>query len=90
MEPETSFPEAAVERILGQKDVQDLTNLSRTTLWRMEREGQFPQRLPAQGTQSRIPDAQFVRLWWFLLGIGGFDSSDQSVDDRTGPHDSRI
>lgn len=29
-------------RIVGQREVQALVGLSRTTLWRMEREGRFP------------------------------------------------
>ena len=40
------------DRIIGIKEVQKLTNLSRTTIWRMERAGKFPDRLPL--SSSRI------------------------------------
>lgn len=33
------------ERILRSKEVQEMTGLSRTTIWRMERKGQFPVRV---------------------------------------------
>lgn len=34
------------EKIIRSKEVQNLTGLSRTTLWRMERRGEFPDRVP--------------------------------------------
>lgn len=34
------------DRIIRSREVQELTGLSRTTLWRMERKGEFPDRLP--------------------------------------------
>lgn len=37
---------AIPDRILRTKDVQDMTGLSRTTIWRMERKGEFPARVP--------------------------------------------
>lgn len=33
------------DRILRAKEVQDMTGLSRTTVWRLERKGQFPARV---------------------------------------------
>ena len=33
------------ERILRSKEVQEMTGLSRTTIWRMERKGEFPVRV---------------------------------------------
>jgi prophage regulatory protein len=37
--------------ILGESEVEQLTNLSRTTLWRLERQGRFPQRLRLSGNR---------------------------------------
>ena len=34
------------ERIIRAKEVQELTGLSRTTIWRLERSGKFPARVP--------------------------------------------
>jgi predicted DNA-binding transcriptional regulator AlpA len=34
------------ERIVRAKELQELTGLSRTTIWRMERKGEFPSRVP--------------------------------------------
>ncbi len=34
------------DKIIRVKEVLDLTGLSRTTLWRLEKKGQFPTRLP--------------------------------------------
>jgi len=36
---------SAPERILRSKEVQDMTGLSRTTIWRLERVGKFPSRV---------------------------------------------
>jgi len=44
--PLTSMPEGDGERILRAVEVQQMTGLSRTTLWRLEQKGDFPQRLP--------------------------------------------
>ncbi len=38
--------QSSSERILRSKEVQEMTGLSRTTLWRLERNGQFPDRIP--------------------------------------------
>jgi prophage regulatory protein len=38
-------------RILGEPEVHRLTNLSRTTRWRLEREGKFPKRLRLSGNR---------------------------------------
>ena len=40
--PSVSSP----ERIIRSKEVQELTGLSRTTIWRLERTGKFPARVP--------------------------------------------
>jgi predicted DNA-binding transcriptional regulator AlpA len=34
------------DKIIRSKEVQELTGLSRTTIWRLEREGKFPARVP--------------------------------------------
>lgn len=34
------------DRILRAKEVQEITGLSRTTIWRLERSGRFPARVP--------------------------------------------
>lgn len=39
------------DRIICIKEVQRLTDLSRTTIWRMERAGKFPPRLPLSGSR---------------------------------------
>ena len=36
----------APDRILRAKEVQEITGLSRTTIWRLERSGRFPARVP--------------------------------------------
>jgi len=36
----------AVDKIIRSKEVQELTSLSRTTIWRLERKGVFPARIP--------------------------------------------
>lgn len=40
--PKSSLPD---ERIIRAKEVQAMTGLSRTTIWRMEREDSFPKRI---------------------------------------------
>lgn len=44
---ENSSPieQAAPDKILRTKEVQELTGLSRTTIWRLERKGEFPARV---------------------------------------------
>lgn len=40
------FDEASIQKcILGERQVCQMTNLSRTTRWRMERQGEFPKRV---------------------------------------------
>lgn len=39
------------DRIICVKEVQRLTDLSRTTIWRLERTGKFPSRLPLTGSR---------------------------------------
>lgn len=34
------------DKIIRSKEVQEMTGLSRTTIWRLEREGKFPARVP--------------------------------------------
>lgn len=36
--------ESDLDRFLGEAEVEQTTDLSRTTLWRQEREGRFPKR----------------------------------------------
>jgi prophage regulatory protein len=62
------------DRIIREPEVHDLTGLSRTTRWRMEREGEFPLRRKLSGNsvgwlQSEIREwiasrrhAPFVRI----------------------------
>jgi prophage regulatory protein len=45
MSKQLVLPEEVIERIVGESEVCRLTNLSRTTRWRLEREGRFPQRV---------------------------------------------
>ena len=48
------------DKIIRSKEVQELTGLSRTTLWRLEREGEFPARVPltASNVGWRLTDVQ--------------------------------
>ncbi|HIJ25790.1 MAG: AlpA family phage regulatory protein [Gammaproteobacteria bacterium] len=48
--PSSSAGSASSERIVRAKELQELTGLSRTTLWRMERKGEFPDRVPLSGS----------------------------------------
>ena len=41
----SSSPKDGVDRIIRAKEVQNLTGLSRTTLWRFENKGEFPRRV---------------------------------------------
>lgn len=41
----TSTPSSEPDRIIRSKEVQEMTGLSRTTLWRMENKGEFPRRV---------------------------------------------
>lgn len=45
----TSTPDTFPERIVRAKELHELTGLSRTTIWRMERKGEFPSRVPLSG-----------------------------------------
>jgi predicted DNA-binding transcriptional regulator AlpA len=45
-----SSSDTSPERIVRAKELQELTGLSRTTLWRMERKGEFPDRVPLSGS----------------------------------------
>jgi predicted DNA-binding transcriptional regulator AlpA len=40
-----SVPEINRDRIIRAKEVQEITGLSRTTIWRLENQGQFPNRV---------------------------------------------
>lgn len=44
--PTPVFEKSDTDRILRAREVQELTGLSRTTIWRMERKGEFPARVP--------------------------------------------
>ncbi|MDA3969740.1 MAG: AlpA family transcriptional regulator [Desulfobulbaceae bacterium] len=44
-----SSPDTWPERIVRAKELHELTGLSRTTIWRMERKGEFPSRVPLSG-----------------------------------------
>jgi len=45
-----SSPDDMPERIIRAQELQELTGLSRTTIWRMERKGEFPSRVPLSGS----------------------------------------
>lgn len=49
--PAKTTPSNQLERILSTQEVQHLTNLSRTTIWRMERLGKFPARIQLSSTR---------------------------------------
>ena len=57
-------------RILGEPEVYRLTNLSRTTRWRLEREGKFPRRLRLSGNRVGW-QADEVLAWIAALPRGG-------------------
>ncbi len=46
--PEIHKPKSRpdVDRIIRSKELQDITGLSRTTIWRLENKGEFPRRVP--------------------------------------------
>ncbi len=44
--PTKSSFQSSSDRILRTKEVQEMTGLSRTTIWREERKGRFPARVP--------------------------------------------
>lgn len=48
------------DKIIRSKEVQELTGLSRTTIWRLEREGKFPARVPLTSSNVgwRLTDVQ--------------------------------
>ena len=48
------------DKIIRSKEVQELTGLSRTTIWRLEREGKFPTRVPLTDSNVgwRLTDVQ--------------------------------
>jgi predicted DNA-binding transcriptional regulator AlpA len=54
--------QSSPDRILRSKEVQEMTGLSRTTLWRLERKGEFPARvaLCAGSVGWRLSE---VELW---------------------------
>ena len=57
-------------RILGEPEVHRLTNLSRTTRWRLEREGKFPKRVRLSGNRVGW-QADEVLAWIAALPRGG-------------------
>lgn len=46
----SSSDDTSPERIVRAKELQELTGLSRTTLWRLERNEEFPSRVPLSGS----------------------------------------
>jgi predicted DNA-binding transcriptional regulator AlpA len=48
--PSSDTATSSPERIVRAKELQELTGLSRTTLWRLERRGEFPDRVPLSGS----------------------------------------
>lgn len=48
---ETSETEKNTDRILRAQEVQTMTGLSRTTIWRLENKGQFPRRVSLGGNR---------------------------------------
>ncbi len=44
-EIERNIPEPTPDRIIRAREVQEITGLSRTTLWRLENKGEFPHRV---------------------------------------------
>jgi predicted DNA-binding transcriptional regulator AlpA len=51
MPQEHSTTKEMTSGILGDRAVRQLTNLSRTTIWRLERQGKFPRRLRLSGNR---------------------------------------
>jgi prophage regulatory protein len=59
----------AIARIIGESEVHRLTNLSRTTRWRLEREGKFPQRVRL--SRNRVGwRADEISAWLAALPCG--------------------
>lgn len=54
-----------MSQILSQKQVCELTNLSRTTIWKLMRENQFPQKISlTNGPRGRVGwRADEVQAW---------------------------
>lgn len=50
------------DRMLSTTEVQEATGLSRTTLWRMEREGKFPKRRKLVGHRVGWLESE-VEVW---------------------------
>ncbi len=57
-------------KLLTQKQVVDLVGLSRTTIWRLERAGQFPRRLQVSTKAVRWNQAEIVD-WIESLPLAG-------------------
>jgi prophage regulatory protein len=70
MSEHMALPDEANVRILGEREVHRLTNLSRTTRWRLEREGKFPKRLRLSGNRVGW-QADEVLAWIAALPRGG-------------------
>ncbi len=49
IERESKRRHAMKMRVVGEEEVTEMTNLSRVTRWRLERNGQFPKRLRLTG-----------------------------------------
>ena len=70
MSEHMALTDEAKIRILGEPEVHRLTNLSRTTRWRLEREGKFPRRLRLSGNRVGW-HADEVLAWIAALPRGG-------------------
>jgi prophage regulatory protein len=70
MSERIALADEAKIRILGEPEVHRLTNLSRTTRWRLEREGKFPKRLRLSGNRVGW-QANEVLAWIAALPRGG-------------------
>jgi prophage regulatory protein len=69
MSKQLVLPEEVIERIIGESEVYRLTNLSRTTRWRLEREGKSPKRV--HRSRNRVGwRAEEILSWMAMLLCG--------------------
>ncbi len=52
-----------MDKFLRDSEVEDITGLSRTTRWRLEREGKFPKKYPVTGGAAKRNLESEVRSW---------------------------
>ncbi len=62
-------------KLLNQKQIVDLVGLSRTTIWRLERAGQFPRRLKVSRKAVRWIQAEIVD-WINSRPLAGKEAGD--------------